>query len=54
MKLTGKNRITLRKTCPIANLSHRKPVWIQLGLKPSLRSEGPLTNRHRHDTVFKD
>jgi len=54
MKLTGETRITLRKTYPSTNLSHRNRIWIQLGWKPSLRSGGPLTNPHRHDTVFKD
>jgi hypothetical protein len=33
MKLTGKNRSTLGKTCPIASLSTTNPTWTDPGIE---------------------
>jgi hypothetical protein len=41
MKLTGENRRTRGKTCPIATLSTTNPTWTDPGSNPGLRSGKP-------------
>ena len=52
MKLTGENRITRGKTCPIATLSTTNYTWTDPESKPGLRGERPATNRLSHGTTF--
>jgi hypothetical protein len=51
MILTGENRKTRRKTCPIANLSTTNPTWIDPGANAGLYGERPATNRLSHGTA---
>jgi hypothetical protein len=51
MKLTGENRSTRVKTCPIATLSTTNPAWTDKGSNPGLRGERPPTNRLSHGTA---
>jgi hypothetical protein len=51
MILTGENRRTQRKTCPIATLSTTNPTWIDPGANPGLRGERPATNDLSHGTA---
>jgi hypothetical protein len=53
MKLTGENRRTRGKTCPIATLSTTNPTWTDLGSNPSLRGERPAANRQSHGTALR-
>ena len=39
MYLTGENRSTRRKTCPVASLSTINPTGTRLGSNPGLRHE---------------
>jgi hypothetical protein len=48
MILTGKNRRTLRKTCPSATLSTTNLTCIDPGANPGLRGEKPATNDLSH------
>jgi hypothetical protein len=51
MKLTGENRSTRGKTCPIAILSTTNPTWTDPGSNSGLRGERPATNRRSHGTA---
>ena len=53
MKLTGENRNTRGKTCPIATLPTTNPTWTDPGLNPDLRGEMPVTNRLSHGTAYR-
>jgi hypothetical protein len=50
MKMTGENRSTRGKICPIATLSTTNPTWTD----PGLRVERPATNCLNHGTAFED
>jgi hypothetical protein len=52
MKLTGENRSTGGKTCPIATLSTTNPTWTDPGSNPDLRNERTATNRLSHGTAW--
>jgi hypothetical protein len=43
--LTGENRRTRRKSCPIATLSTSNSTWTDPGANPRLRGERPAANR---------
>jgi hypothetical protein len=51
MILTGDNRRTRRKTCPIATFSTTNPTWVDLDANPRLRGERSATNRLNHGTA---
>jgi hypothetical protein len=51
MKLTGENRRTRGKTCPIATLSATNPTWTDPGSNPNLRGGRPAANRVSHGTA---
>jgi hypothetical protein len=53
MILTGENRRTRRKTCPIATFSTTNPIWIDPGANTGLRGERPATNHLSHGTVWQ-
>jgi hypothetical protein len=53
MKLTGENRSTGRKTCPIATMFTANPTWTDPGSNPGLRCQRPSTNRLSHGTAPK-
>jgi hypothetical protein len=42
--LTEENRVTPRKTCPIAALSTKIPTWIDPSANRELRSERPVND----------
>jgi hypothetical protein len=50
--LTGENRRTRRKTCPIVTFSTTNPTWIDPGANPGTRGERPATNDPSHGTAF--
>jgi hypothetical protein len=52
MKLTGENRSTQKKTCPIATLSTTNPTWTDPGSNPGLRGGRPAANRLSHGTAL--
>jgi hypothetical protein len=43
--LTGKNWRSRRETCPSATLSTTNLTWTDMGAKPCLHGEKPVTNR---------
>jgi hypothetical protein len=51
MKVTGRNRSTLGKTCLSATLSTTNTTWTDLGSNPGLRGERRATNRLSHGTA---
>jgi hypothetical protein len=62
MKLTGENRTTRGKTCPIATLSTTNPTWTDPGSNPGLRGErsakrtyldGSITNSYYQSLQVK-
>jgi hypothetical protein len=54
MKLTGGDRSTKGKTCPIATFSTTNPTWTDPGSNPVLRGGRPMTNRLSHGTAIVD
>lgn len=53
MILTGKNRVSLRETCPIAALSATKLTWHDAGSNTCLCNERPATNHRSRGTDFR-
>jgi hypothetical protein len=51
MKLTGENRSTQGKTCPISTSSTTNPTWTDPVSNPGLRGGRPATNCLRHGTA---
>jgi hypothetical protein len=52
MTLSGENRRTRLKTCPITSLSTANPTWTDLGANLGLRGEKPATNRLSYGRPF--
>jgi hypothetical protein len=52
MKLTGQNRSTRVKACPIATLSTTNPTWTDPGSNLDLRGERLATNRLSNGTAL--
>jgi hypothetical protein len=53
MRLTDKNRSSLREACPIATLSTTNPTWTGLGLYLDLDIKRLMINHMHHGIAFK-